>query len=109
MGGITFPISRALHTDEGEVSRAGRFCAHRRRFTAHASYRILLLLYSIANNSILFSAVHHAQHAHTVKPRRSAGRCVRCLWDRRSLERTGVWAHTRIITSLPSHTNASIE
>ena len=66
---ITFPVSRALHTDEGEVSRAGRFCAHRRRFTAHASYRIMLLLYSIANNSILFSAVHHAQHAHTVKPR----------------------------------------
>ena len=27
---------------------------------------------------------------------RVAGRCVRCLWDRRSLKRTGVWAHTRI-------------
>ena len=31
-----------------------------------------------------------------------AGRCVRCLWDRRSLESTGVWAHTRILTSLPT-------
>ena len=30
---------------------------------------LVLSLYSIANNSVLFSAVHHAQHAHTVKPR----------------------------------------
>ena len=35
--------------------------------------------------------------------------CALSVWDRRSLERTGVWAHTRITTSLPSTLNTSTE
>ena len=65
---ITFPVSRALHTDRVEVSLTGRVSAP----AAPVGSCLLckkLLLYRIANNSILFSAVHHAQHAHTVKPR----------------------------------------
>ena len=41
---------------------------------------MVLSLYSIANNSVLFSAVHHAQHAHTVKPRIRAIRPTVGTW-----------------------------
>ena len=35
---ITYPVSRALHTDRVEVSLTGRVGAHRRRPSAHASF-----------------------------------------------------------------------
>ena len=65
---ITCSVSRALHTDGVEVSLTGRVGAPA---APNGSCLLCkkLLLYRIANNSILFSAVHHAQHAHTVKPR----------------------------------------
>ena len=38
---------------------------------------------------------------------RFAGWCVRCLWDRRSLERTGVWgAHAHY--NIPTRTGAPV-
>ena len=58
---ITYPVSRALHTDRVEVSLTGRVGAP----AAPIGSCLLckkLLPYCIANNSILFSAVHHAQH-----------------------------------------------
>ena len=65
---ITYPVSRALHTDGVEVSLTGRVGAPAAPNGSCLLFK-KLLLYRIANNSILFSAVHHAQHAHTVKPR----------------------------------------
>ena len=58
---ITYPVSRALHTDGVEVSLTGRVGAPA---APNGSCLLCkkLLLYRIANNSILFSAVHHAQH-----------------------------------------------
>ena len=65
---ITYPVSRALHTDRVEVSLTGRVGAPAAPNGSCLLFK-KLLLYRIANNSISFSAVHHAQHAHTVKPR----------------------------------------
>ena len=65
---ITFPVSRALQTDRREVSRTGRFSAPA-ALVGSCLLCIQLLLYCIVNNSVSFSAVHHAQHAHTVEPR----------------------------------------
>ena len=65
---ITYPVSRALHTDRVEVSLTGRVGAPAAPNGSCLLFK-KLLLYRIANNSISFSAVHHAQHAHMVKPR----------------------------------------
>ena len=99
----TWALQRHLH-DTHARSKAGRLrpsaACLRSWPTLPTPFARTFALYSLV---LLFVLVCRAGEC------RFAGRCVRCLWDRRSLERTGVWAHTRIITSLPSHTNASIE